>query len=290
MTSQQTILVAGVTGQQGGAVARRLLTAGFAIRGLTRDPEAEKARRLRELGVELVRGDTRHPDSVHAAFAGVDGAFAMATPFEAGTDDEVAQGKGFGDAAKKAGVRYYVYSSVGGAERDSGIPHFETKWRIEQHLRSLDLPLTVFRPVWFFENFGTYSTQPVEDGYAIMAPLSPDRPLQGVAVEDIAAFVAKAFSDPDRWIGRKVELAGDERTMPQYAEAISRVTGVRVVYQQLPWEAVRAQNEDLAKTFDWFERAGYEADIARLRELHPGLKTFEQWLAEGKLDHLGKAA
>jgi len=192
MTAQQTILVAGATGQQGGAVARHLREGGFAVRALTRDPDGDKAQALRAGGSEVVRGDLSDRASLDAALEGVYGVFSMATPFEQGMDAEVLQGKTLGDAARAAGVRHYVYSSVGGAERRSGVPHFETKWQVEEHLRSLDLPMTIVRPVYFFENFGGWGLQPQEggEGYTLAMPLSPDATLQSVAVDDIGAFAA----------------------------------------------------------------------------------------------------
>ena len=283
------ILVAGATGQQGGAVARHLLAGGFAVRGITRDPEAEKARPLREAGVDLVRADLTDRGAVDALFDGVTGVFSVATPFEAGLDAEVAQGTTLGDAARAAGVGHYVYSSVGGADRDSKVPHFESKWAIENHLRDLGLPLTVVRPVYFFENFGGWSLQPSGDGYSMAMPLSPDRPLQAVASDDIGAFVAMAFADPAAWVGREFELAGDERTLPAYAEAIAADIGARVDYVQVPWEGLREQSEDLYLMFDFFEREGYAADIAALREQYPGLRTFDGWLAGGGLSKLRTA-
>jgi uncharacterized protein YbjT (DUF2867 family) len=283
------ILVAGATGQQGGAVARHLLAGGFAVRGITRDPEAEKARPLRDAGVDLVRADLTDRGAVDALFDGVTGVFSVATPFEAGLDAEVAQGTTLGDAARAAGVGHYVYSSVGGADRGSKVPHFESKWAIENHLRDLGLPLTVVRPVYFFENFGGWSLQPSGDGYSMAMPLSPDRPLQAVASDDIGAFVAMAFADPAAWVGREFELAGDERTLPAYAEAIAADIGARVDYVQVPWEGLREQSEDLYRMFDFFEREGYAADIAALREQYPGLHTFDGWLAGGGLSKLRTA-
>jgi uncharacterized protein YbjT (DUF2867 family) len=183
-----------------------------------------------------------------------------------------------------------VYSSVGGADRGSKVPHFESKWEIENHLRALGLPLTVVRPVYFFENFGGWAMQPAGDGYTLSMPLSPDRPLQAVAVDDIGAFVAKAFADPGAWIGKEYELAGDERTLPAYASAISGAIGVPVDYVQIPWEVLRARSEDLYRMYDFFERAGYQADIGGLRRQYPALKTFGRWLGEGGLARLRKAA
>jgi uncharacterized protein YbjT (DUF2867 family) len=286
----QTILVAGATGQQGGAVARHLRAGGFAVRALTRDPEADKAQPLKVAGVELVKGDLTDRASVDAALRGIDGVFSVATPFEAGLDAEIAQGKTLGDAAKAAGVKHYVYSSVGGADRDSKVPHFESKWAIENHLRALGLPLTIVRPVFFFENFGGWAMQPAGDGHTLAMPLSPDRPLQAVAVDDIGAFVALAFADPTGWIGMEFELAGDERTLPEYSAAIAGAIGAPVDYVQVPWEALRAENEDFFRMYDFFEREGYQADLGALRAQYPGLHTFASWLSGGGLAQLRKAA
>jgi len=292
MSAQQTILVAGATGQQGGAVARHLRDGGFAVRALTRDPDGEKARRLREAGVELACGDLTDRASLDAALEGVYGVFSMATPFEQGMDAEVLQGTTLGDAAKAAGAQHYVYSSVGGADRDSKVPHFESKWQVEEHLRSLDLPLTIVRPVYFFENFGGWGLQPQEGGagYTLAMPLSPGTTLQSVAVDDIGAFVARAFAAPAAWTGREFELGGDELTLAGYAAVIARDVGARVDYFQVPWEALKQQNEDLYLMNQFLEHQGYKADIAALRAEYPGLHTFEQWLAEGGLAHLRKAA
>ena len=287
----ETILVAGATGKQGGSVTRHLRADGFAVRALTRDPDAAKAQPLRALGAELVRADLTDRASLDAAFDGVTGVFSVATPFEAGLEAEIAQGKTLGDAAKAAGVRHYVYSSVGGADRDSKVPHFESKREIENHLRSLDLPLTIVRPVYFFENFvGGWSMQPAGEGYSMAMPLSPTRPMQGIAADDIGGIVALAFADPAAWIGRERELAGDEHTLPGYARAMARTLGVPVEYVQIPWEAIREQNEDLYRMYDFFEREGYEADTRALRAEYPALHTLDQWIAEGGLGELRKAA
>jgi uncharacterized protein YbjT (DUF2867 family) len=290
-SQQETILVAGATGKQGGAVTRHLRARGFAVRALTRDPRAVKAQGLRVLGAELVRGDLTDRASLDAALDGVTGVFSVATPFEAGLEAEIAQGKTLGDAATAAGVRHYVYSSVGGADRDSKVPHFESKWEIENHLRSLGLPLTVVRPVYFFENFvGGWSMQPAGDGYSLAMPLSPTRGMQGIAADDIGGVVALAFADPGAWIGRELELAGDEHTPPGYARAMERALGVPVQYEQMTWEAIREQSEDLYRMYEFFEREGYQADTHALREEYPALRTFDQWTAEGGLSGLRKAA
>jgi uncharacterized protein YbjT (DUF2867 family) len=292
MTAQQTILVAGATGKQGGAVVRHLRDDGFSVRALTRDPESDKARALRADGVDVVRGDLSERASLDPALEGVYGVFSMATPFEQGMDAEVRQGTTLGDAAKAAGVQHYVYSSVGGAERQSGVPHFDTKWQVEEHLRSLDLPLTIVRPVYFFENFGGWGLQPNEggEGYTLAMPLAPETTLQSVAVDDIGAFVARAFATPSESAGREFELAGDELSLAGYAAAISHDLGAPVGYFQVPWQAIKEQSEDIYLMYRYFEREGYQADIAALRAEYPSLHTFAQWLAGGGLGHLRRAA
>ena len=292
MTAQQTILVAGATGQQGGAVVRHLRDDGFAVRALTRDPDGDKARALRADGIEVAHGDLTDAATLGPALEGAYGVFSMATPFEQGMEAEVRQGTTLGEAAKAAGIQHYVYSSVGGAERQSGVPHFDTKWQVEEHLRALGLPLTIVRPVYFFENFGGWGLQPNEgaQGYTLAMPLSPETTLQSVAVDDIGAAVAKAFATPAESAGRAFELAGDELSLAGYAAAISRDLGVPVGYFQVPWEAVKEQNEDIYLMYKYFEREGYQSDIAALRAEYPGLHTFAQWLAEGGLGHLRKAA
>jgi|SRR5215467_4237222 len=132
------ILVTGATGQQGGVVAKTLLSKGQKIRVMTRKPE--KAAALAKAGAEVVKGDLTNEPDLRAALRGIHGVFAMSTPFEAGMEAEVRQGVMLADAAKQAGVAHYVYTSVGSAHRHTGIPHFESKWEVEQHIAKLGLP------------------------------------------------------------------------------------------------------------------------------------------------------
>jgi len=287
----KTILVAGATGKQGGTVARHLTAAGWKVRALTRDPDDAKAAPLRELGIELARGDTTDRASLDAAMEGVYGVFSVGTPFEKGMESEVVQGKTVGDAAKAAGVQHLVYNSVGGAERHTEIPNFDTKAEVEAHLKGLGLPLTIIRPVYFMENLvGGWATQRTEQGLVIAMPLSPDRKLAMIAVDDIGAFDALAFAHPEEWLGRELEIAGDELTLPETAALLGEAIGEPVTYAQIPWETVRSQSEDVYRMYDWFEREGYKPDFAGLRHIYPGLTSFRTWLAEGNAQPLKPAA
>ncbi len=148
------ILVTGATGQQGGAAARHLLKDGWKVRALVRAPESEKAVALQRAGAELAKGDLYDRASVDAALRGAYGVFSLQNYWlpDVGFDGEVRQGKIVVDAAKAAGVKHFLYSSVGAAHRGMGQKHFQTKWIVEQYLHASGLPFTILRPAAFMEN------------------------------------------------------------------------------------------------------------------------------------------
>ena len=263
MTQANPILVTGATGQQGSAVARSLLRQGQKVRVLTRHPD--KAAALAKAGAEVVKGDLTSQADLQKALVGVRGVFAMSTPFEAGMDAEVKQGTMLADAAKQAGVTHYVYTSVGSADRNTGIPHFETKWKVEQHIRRISLPATILRPVFFMENFSTYFP-PSKEG-SLEMPLRPTTKLQMIAVKDIGEFGAAAFLSPTRFLGQAIDLAGDELTIPQVAAHLSRTQGRQIQFRQIPDDQVeKLMGQDLALMFRWFQEVGYSVDIPALEK------------------------
>ncbi|RLV70364.1 NmrA family protein [Streptomyces sp. CBMAI 2042] len=271
MTDQKIILVLGGTGNQGGATARELLSRGWSVRALVRDPDKPEAQALKELGAVLVRGDLEDVASLRAAAEGVHGIFSVqALAYEPETlAAEVRHGKAVADVAKEAGVTHFVYSSVGGAERGTGIDHFESKAEIERHIKALGLPATILRPVFFMNNLLHFAD--VEGERVMSLPVEPDKPMQFIASDDIGVFAADAFDRPAEFIGWEIELAGDEITFPQVAEVYERITGTPSRLEATPIEE---------RMFEWFAEEGYQADIPALRELHPGLLTFEQFLAQ----------
>lgn len=273
MTSDSAILVIGATGNQGGAVARELLRRGRTVRALVRDPDKPQARDLAERGAELVRGDLEDPDSLRRAMTGAHGVFSVQAL--AITEDELAaevrQGKLVADLALETGVAHLVYSSVGGAERDTGIDHFESKAEVERHLFALGVPATVLRPVFFMDNL-LYFAEPGEDsgGERVLSlPVSREKPMQLIASEDIGTVAADVFDDPRTYIGTQFELAGDELTFPRIAEVYEQVSGTPTRLEALPVEE---------RMFEWFAEEGYQADIAALRKRHSGLQTLAEFL------------
>ena len=276
--ADRPILVTGATGQQGGAVLRHLRTQGFAVQALTRDVDSPAARTLATTGVGVIQGHFDDRASLERALDGAYGAYAVQTPWQSGgVESELRQGIAFADAAKAAGIQHLVYSSVGSADRQTGIPHFESKYQIEEHIRVIGLPHTILRPVFLMENF--LSNRDAIVSGTLAEPLMTATQLQLVAVDDIGAFAALAFAEPEQWIGRAIELAGDELTMPQAAERLGRVIGRPVQYVQVPMaEFRRTMGEEMARMFTWFNQVGYGADLPALRAIYPALTTLEQWL------------
>ena len=270
------ILVTGATGQQGGAVARALLVKGQKVRVMTRNPE--KAASLAKAGAEIVQGDLTNQAILQMALRGVHGVFAMSTPFEAGMEAEVRQGIMLADAAKQAGIAHYVYTSVGSAHRNTGIPHFDSKWKVEQHIRQIGLPATILRPVWFMENFTTFA-KPSAEG-VLMLPMKPARKLAMVALKDIGEFGAAAFLRPKDFLGQAIDLAGDELSMPETAALLTKAMGRPIRFQEFPMDqAEAAMGHDLATMFRWFNEVGYAIDIPALKQQFGiPLATFAEWM------------
>lgn len=276
--NSRIILVTGATGLQGGTVARRLVAAGWPVRALVRDARKREARELARLGIELVSGDLENRASLARALKDVYGVFSVQTWKEKGVEGEIRMGRNLADAAKKAGVKHYIYSSVGGADRNTGIPHFESKNAIEEHIRSIGLPATVFRPVYFMSNFKAPAMQASILHGTLATAMRPDKRLQILAPEDLGEFVRLAFDHPEVYLDQTFELASDELTMPEVAETFSRLIGRPVRYVQQPLEEVRRFNKDAGRMYAWFNDSGYHADMPALRALHPRLLTLEAWL------------
>src|SRR5438445_6813488 len=279
--SDKTVLITGATGRQGGAVIRHMSPKGWKLRALARRPESAAARDLAQHGVEIVQGDLEDPASLERAARGAYGIYGVQDFWSVGAKREVQQGKNLADAAKKAGVKHFVYSSVGGAERNSGIDHWESKWEIEKYIRNLGLPATILRPVAFMEN---YYIDQVEIGILkgkLMDPIRADKPYQTIATDDIGAFAALAFERPKDFLGLELEIAGSELTNPEAAQVFSRVLGKPVKFKKLPMLMVRLLlGREFYQMFRWFNAEGFKPNIPELRRRYPEvrLQGLEEWL------------
>ena len=282
--SRKVVLVTGATGRQGGAVIRHMRHKGWKLRALTRNTKSYPAQELaRHGGVELVQGDLEDPASLERAARDAYGIYSVQDFFAVGARREVQQGKNLADVAKKVGVEHFVYSSVGGAERNSGILHFETKGEIEKYIRTLGLPATIFRPAGFMEMYHILEIEVRILKGTFADPVRPNKPFQTIATDDIGAFVALAFERPKDFIGLELEIAGSELTTRQAAEVFSRVLDRPVKAQRLPLVIVRIMfGNEFYKMFRWFNDEGFKASIPELRRKYPEvhLHTLEEWLRE----------
>lgn len=193
------------------------------VRAVVRDPGSRRARSLADRGVELAAADLRDVDQLVDAFRDATAAFALTTPFEDGIEAEVAQGLGIVRAAQRAQLSYLVFSSVADADGHTGIPHFESKWRVEQSLADSGLAYTTVGPTYFYDNI-LGSVDELRRGRLIMA-VAPDQPLKQLSRRDLGRFVAELFTTDQRPYGRRIDLASDAVTPRQMAGILANVIG-----------------------------------------------------------------
>lgn len=290
------VTVFGATGAQGNPIARALVTKGFQVRAVTRNPDSDKAKALKSAGFEVVKGDLNDAVSVDAAVRGAYGVFYVTNYWElfgknkdTAYDAEIAQGKLVADACKKAGVKHVVYSGLEVVKEIIGTPclHFDAKGMVERYLDEIGVPNTSVRYSFYFENFlGILRPQKEEDGTNVLT-LPMNGPMDGVSVEDAGPAVAAVFSKPEEFIGKKIGLSGDKLTMSEYMEIISKVTGNTWRYNQLtPEEFVKIvkfpSSEDMASMFDFYSRGNPDRDVALTHRLNPNTHTFAQWAPKHK--------
>jgi len=299
MVSQRKILVIGATGQQGGAVARLLLQKRHEVYALTRNTESEtpKEQYLRNLGAKLIKGDLENPDSLEQATNGVDSVFLMGTPAGDGLEGETRRVKMMTDIAKEKKVAHLVYSSVVNADKNTGIPHFESKYKVEQHIKNCGIPYTIIGPTFFMENLDgatffrenllSYSRAGLQQGQLAL-PLSPSTILQQIALENIAEFSTLVLERRNSFLGKRIDIASDELTGEQAAKILSDELGRKIKYVQVPLEQIRQASEDIALMYEWFERVGTGIDITNLHQQYPEVnwRRFKDWVKSQNWDDI----
>jgi uncharacterized protein YbjT (DUF2867 family) len=279
MSKKLSILVMGATGNQGGAVVRNLIPKGHRIRTLTRNPDSPKAKQLAEQGVEVLKGDFTDSKSLVQAAKGMDTVFVMTTPYETGVEGEAKQGIDLVDAVKQAGVGHLVFNSVASGDRNTNIPHFDSKYKVEQHIASLKIPYTIVAPVFFMDNwFAPWFLPSIQEGTLKFA-MPEDRPLQQVSVDNIGAFSAAMIERRETVFGKRFDIAGDELTGKETVAAISKASGRTIGYEGFDPEFMRADNADFAEMFSWFNKVGYSTDIKNLHKEFPEVQwqNLNQW-------------
>jgi len=287
-STEPVVLVTGATGQQGGAVIRQL-PRGMKVRALTRDPK--KAQGLEKLGVEVVAGDLLDPASLDAAMRGVTSVFAVTNFWDGmqrgaaplGADGEVHQGKNLADAALRAKVKHFVFSSVGGAyDYPSEVPHARSKQEVERHIMASALPWTLLRPVFFMDNFNSpfmdFGSNAKEGRVAL--PLRATRKLQMVSAEDIGRVAALALTRRDDFLHAAFDIAGDALTTAELAAVFTRVTGRQTtsVADSSAIPAIAKVSPEFGAMWREFDERGTDAFLPGLRALVPQLERFESFL------------
>lgn len=216
-STKKLVVVLGVTGRQGHAVARNLLKTGsFAVRGVSRTPDSAEAKAVAAaLGIELIKADAQSKQSLVEAFSGAHGVFAITNPFtkrwsprslldtnveQGSTEGETLQGKNIVDACRQCGVSHLVFSSVAHALDKTGVPTFEAKADVERYIDAVGAKgmTTVLGPVGFFENMvGPFG---IKQG-TMPSLIGKGKRSQLIACDDIGFFATLAFTSPGEWKG-----------------------------------------------------------------------------------------
>jgi uncharacterized protein YbjT (DUF2867 family) len=278
------IAVVGATGLQGGAVTHRLLADHWPVRALTRNPDGKKARALAQLGAQVVKADLSDPASLERAFDGVHGVFSVQNHHISGYEEERRQGKQVAEVAKRMGVAQLVYSGAGPGVKGSGVGSWETKIEVAAYLRTLDLPATILHPTAFMELMTEPKFFPPASVWHLMPKLmGPDRLVGWLTVEDLAAIVAKAFDDPDRFIGREVMLASDVQSIDACRAIWREVTGKPPRQFPMPrWLFERFAGTDETTMWRWLGANKVDFDTGPTLALHPEALTVREWLGRKK--------
>ena len=312
--NDNVIAVVGATGSQGGGLVRAILEDPrheFAVRALTRSAQSARARELADAGAEVVEADLEDGASMRAAFEGAAGAFVVTnywadqTPEDAATRTraarELAQADVAALAAKQAGVGHVIWSTledtrdVLGQDADVPtvdevytVPHFDAKAEADALFAEYDVPTTRLRTTLFFEGFAE-SMGPIrgDDGALVLTLPMAREELAGIAVGDIGRTALEIFRRGTEFVGMTVSIAGDHLTGEQYAAALGDALGEQVTYRPLTWDAFRAQGfpgaVEMGNMFEYYARNAArfvgDRDLARVRELNPGLLSFRDWLA-----------
>jgi uncharacterized protein YbjT (DUF2867 family) len=308
MADKKVIAVTGATGAQGGGLARAILadpTGGFAVRAITRDPGKDAAKALAASGAEVVRADIDDLESVKKAFAGVYGAFCVTNFWEhLSGEKEKAQAKNLADAAKAAGVQHAIWSTLEDTrelmppgdtrmpmlQKKYRVPHFDAKAEADAYFNGV--PVTYLITSFYWDNLYAFGLGPkkADDGVYRWAFPMGDKRLAGIAADDIGAVAYGIFKAGRQYIGKNVGITGENLTVRQMSEKLSKALGVRVEYTAVDADAYRGFGfpgaDELGNMFQVyrdFEKevlAVRSADLAR--SLNPSLKNFDQWLEKYK--------
>ncbi len=307
MAEKKIIAVVGATGAQGGGLVRAILddpNGGFSVRALTRDTNSDKAKELAKLGAEIVRADVDDEASLKRGFEGAYGAYCV-TFFWAhfSPEKEVAHATAMARAAKHAGVRHVIWSTLEDTRRwvpisdnrmptlmgKYKVPHFDAKGEANQVFTSLGLPTTFLQTSFYWDNLIYFGMGPKKgpDGTLVFTLPMGNKKLPSMSAEDIGKCAYGIFKKGNELIGRTVSIAGEHLTGTQFAAALTKAMGREVRYNAITPEVYRSFGfpgaEDLGNMFQFnrdFEQVFCNVrNLDVSRSLNPSLQTFDKWLA-----------
>jgi len=280
MLNMKTIFVTGATGNQGGAVVTSLIRDGFKIKALTRTIDSSKAQVLQKKNIELVKGDLNDLTTFRNHLKGVDGIFSVQS-FENGIEMEIRQGMDLANLAKEYGVTHFLYSSVAGADMNTGIPHFDSKYKIENHIKQLGLPFTIIRANSLFENFLIPQVKSRILKGKLASPINKNKSQQFIGAVDIGEISADIFLNREKYLGKTITIGSEEMDMQQVATTFSEMLGREISYQKFPMLIARiVMGKDLYKMFKWINEndAIFIKELELFKKEYPNLTSFEQWI------------
>jgi len=309
-SGKKIIAVVGATGAQGGGLVRAILDdkhGGFAARAITRDPNSDKAKALADAGAEVVGADVDDEKSLKKAFEGAHGAFCVTFFWDHfKPEKELAHARNMAQAAKEAGVRHVIWSTLEDARNSiplsdnrmptlmgkCKVPHFDAKGEANAIFTELGVPTTFLLTSFYWENFIHFGMGPKKgaDGkLAITLPMGAKK-LASIAAADIGKVAYAIFERGEEMIGQTVGIAGGHLSGAQMAKSLSKALGQEVKYNAVSPAAYRGFGfpgaEDLGNMFQFnseFEQDCCDArNISETKSLNPELLTFDRWLAANK--------
>lgn len=285
VADNRIIVVIGATGLQGGAVARCLLQDGWRVRALTRNARSEKAQALASRGAEVVQGDMDDPASLKPIFDGAYGVYSVQNSMVSGLEGEVRQGKNVADAAMHAGVKHLVYGSTGPAHTRTGVGSWDSKLDVQAHMESLNLPTTILRPMAFMELMTNKKFFPPVSAWHLMPKFIGETRIPWLSADDLGVIAAKAFANPDEFIGKSLPLASDMKSMGECRVLYTEITGKKPPKFPMPiWMFKRFVGDDLLNMWRWLGANDEIAvNIEETRAIHPGVLTVQEWLSRQKV-------
>jgi uncharacterized protein YbjT (DUF2867 family) len=309
MSEQQVIAVVGATGVQGGGLCRAILadpSGGYACRAITRDPDKASAKDLAAKGADVVRADLDDIESLKKAFAGAHGVYAVTNFWEHfSAEKEKAQAKNIADAAKAAGVKHVIWSTLEDTRKfmspdDKRMPFLQTHYRVP-HLDGKDeanayfsgLPVTYLVTSFYWDNLYMFGLAPKkgQDGKYTWAFPMGDKKLAGIAGEDIGKAALGIFKAGQPYIGNTVGIAGEYLTIPQMGETLSKTLGIGPIhYHAVEPDEYRGWGfpgaDEMGNMFQFFrdfeEPVLGARSLEETRKLNPALETFDTFVSRNK--------